>query len=136
MIDEHIHSEALKNLKEFNASTKLQQAALTFLTTHLINKEEMTELQKAFQSLDKNNDGKLSKEELLEGFSQAMGQTAAEIEVERIMKTCDIDKNGHIDYTEFISATIDKRKLLSKERLKAAFQLFDRVSNLFMSICM
>lgn len=43
-----------------------------------------------------------------------MGRTAAELEVERIMNTVDIDKNGHIDYTEFISATIDKRKLLSK----------------------
>jgi calcium-dependent protein kinase len=58
-----------------------------------------------------------------------MGHTAAEIEVERIMNNCDIDKNGHIDYSEFINATIDKRKLLSKERLKAAFQLFDRVRN-------
>lgn len=44
MVDEAIHSEALKNLKDFNASTKLQSAALTFLTTHLINKEEMTQL--------------------------------------------------------------------------------------------
>ena len=50
-----------------------------------------------------------------------MGSTAAEIEVERIMLNADIDHNGHIDYSEFISATIDKRKLLSKERLKAAF---------------
>jgi len=33
----------LKNLKDFNASTKLQQAALTFLTTHLTTKEEMAE---------------------------------------------------------------------------------------------
>jgi Ca2+-binding EF-hand superfamily protein len=45
----------------------------------------MTEAQKAFQALDKNNDGKLSRAELLEGFSETMGQTAAEIEVERIM---------------------------------------------------
>jgi Ca2+-binding EF-hand superfamily protein len=50
-----------------------------------------------------------------------MGHTAAELEVERIMNNADIDKNGHIDYSEFINATIDKRKLLSKERLKAAF---------------
>lgn len=56
-----------------------------------------------------------------------MGRTAAEIEVERIMSIVDIDKNGHIDYTEFISATMDKRKLLSKERLKSAFNLFDKV---------
>jgi calcium-dependent protein kinase len=133
LLNEVIHSEALKNLKEFNASTKLQQAALTFLTTHLINKEEMNQLQMAFQALDKNNDGKLSKQELLDGFIETMGQTAAEIEAERIMKTVDIDKNGCIDYSEFISATIDKRKLLSKERLKAAFALFDRVS---LAICL
>ena len=43
------------------------------------------------------------------------------------MTAADIDKNGHIDYSEFIAATTDKRRLLSKERLKAAFQLFDRV---------
>jgi calcium-dependent protein kinase len=57
-----------------------------------------------------------------------MGQAEAEVEVERIMRNCDTDKNGHIDYSEFISATIDKRKLLSKERLKHAFAIFDRVS--------
>jgi hypothetical protein len=37
------------------------------------------------------------------------------------MTAADIDKNGHIDYSEFIAATTDKRRLLSKERLKAAF---------------
>jgi calcium-dependent protein kinase len=57
-----------------------------------------------------------------------MGLAEAEVEVERIMKNCDTDKNGHIDYSEFISATIDKRKLLSKERLKHAFSIFDRVN--------
>jgi calcium-dependent protein kinase len=44
------------------------------------------------------------------------------------MRNCDTDQNGHIDYSEFISATIDKKKLLSKERLKLAFSIFDRVS--------
>ena len=93
----------------------------------------MDELKKAFQALDKNSDGKLSKEELIEGFSETMGQAAAEIEVDRILANVDLDKNGHIDYSEFISATIDKRKLLSKERLKAAFGIFDRDDNGFIS---
>jgi Ca2+-binding EF-hand superfamily protein len=47
------------------------------------------------------------------------------------MAAADLDKNGHIDYSEFINATINKRKLLSKERLKTAFQLFDRVTKTF-----
>ena len=42
------------------------------------------------------------------------------------MKNVDIDNNGTIDYSEFIAATVDKRKLLSKERLKAAFSIFDK----------
>ena len=46
------------------------------------------------------------------------------------MRNCDTDKNGHIDYSEFISATIDKKKLLSKERLKHAFSIFDKVKNI------
>lgn len=45
VIEEVINSEAMKNLKDFRAETKLQSAALTFLATHLITKEEMQELQ-------------------------------------------------------------------------------------------
>lgn len=62
-----------------------------------------------------------------------MGATAAAVEVEKIMQNVDTDKNGWIDYSEFISATIDKRKLLSKERLKTAFAIFDRDDNGYIS---
>ncbi len=48
LIEEAFNSDAMKNLKNFRAENKLQQAALTFLTMHLINKDEMVELQKAF----------------------------------------------------------------------------------------
>ncbi len=43
------------------------------------------------------------------------------------MQSVDMDANGAIDYTEFISATINKSKLLTKERLKTAFDHFDKV---------
>ena len=68
----------------------------------------------------------MSKEELLEGFTVTMGEVAAVEEVDRIMSNVDIDKNGTIDYSEFIAATVDKKKLLSKERLKQAFSIFDK----------
>ena len=60
-----------------------------------------------------------------------MGATAAEVEVHRIMENVDFDKNGSIDYSEFIAATVNKRHLLSKERLKAAFAVFDRVCTFY-----
>jgi len=56
-----------------------------------------------------------------------MGAVAAELEVERIMNSVDVDKNGMIDYTEFITASINKDKMLTGERLKTAFDYFDKV---------
>jgi len=47
-----------------------------------------------------------------------MGTVAAEIEVDRIMNTVDMDANGAIDYSEFIAASVNKSKLLTKERMK------------------
>jgi calcium-dependent protein kinase len=42
------------------------------------------------------------------------------------MKSVDTDCNGTIDYNEFLSATIDKEKLTSKNNLELAFKSFDR----------
>jgi len=42
------------------------------------------------------------------------------------MKSIDGDRNGTIDYNEFLSATIDKDKLTSKQNLELAFKSFDR----------
>mmetsp|Transcript_17591 Transcript_17591/g.19798 ORF Transcript_17591/g.19798 Transcript_17591/m.19798 type:complete len:173 (+) Transcript_17591:1079-1597(+) len=85
----------------------------------------MDELQLAFKALDISKTGVLSKEELLIGYRQLMGDLA-EAEVDRIMEIADADKSGSIDYSEWVVATINKAQLLSDEKLKQAFQLFDR----------
>lgn len=41
------------------------------------------------------------------------------------MKSLDLDGNGVIDFTEFITAAIDKVAMLNKDNLKAAFALID-----------
>ena len=42
------------------------------------------------------------------------------------MKIADSDGSGEIDYSEWVVATMDKRKLLSDEKLSTAFKLFDK----------
>lgn len=42
------------------------------------------------------------------------------------MQSVDTDRNGTIDYNEFLSATMDKDKLTSKSNLELAFKSFDR----------
>ena len=38
----------------------------------------------------------------------------------------DINKKGYIEYEEFLTASIDKSKLLTKENLKYSFQFIDK----------
>ena len=62
---------------------------------------------------------------MIEGYRKTLGDLA-EFEVDRIMKIADTDGSGEIDYSEWIVATMDKKKLLSNEKLETAFNLFDK----------
>ena len=42
------------------------------------------------------------------------------------MRAVDTDGSGEIDYSEWIVATTDKRRLLTDEKLKVAFKVFDQ----------
>ena len=55
----------------------------------------------------------------------AMSIADAIKEVERIMTEVDADSTGYIEYSEFVTAAMNREKLLSKENLEAAFAMFD-----------
>ena len=120
-----IDSTSLDSLKGFRVEQKLQHAVLTFIASQLINKEESKKLSETFRNIDKNGDGKLSREELLEAYKLTLGKEAALEEVEKIMKTVDINGSGFIDYTEFITACAKKDAMLSVGNLESAFKAFD-----------
>jgi calcium-dependent protein kinase len=42
------------------------------------------------------------------------------------MRSVDLDGNGSIDYNEFLTATINREKILSQKNLELAFQAFDK----------
>ena len=50
-----------------------------------------------------------------------MGPLKSSKDYADLMSSLDKDGNGFIDYTEFITAAIDKVAFLNKENLKAAF---------------
>ena len=67
---------------------------------------------------------KLSKEELVQGFKQMEIENYQE-EAEKIFTNSDFDNNGTIEFSEWCTASMDKRQMLTNERLKAAFNMFD-----------
>lgn len=115
------------NLQNFRAGQSLQKATFSFIASQLSTKSEREEMLALFKSLDADNSGTLSRVELLQGYTQLYGDQIDDIEgeVNRIMAQVDTDKSGEIDYTEFIAATLNKNRLLSRERLEAAFKAFD-----------
>ena len=83
----------------------MQQAALTYMANHLIGEEELKQLNKAFKQLDVDNNGKLSKEELIQGYNKCEGILKGKLTVEQleeIFEAADADKSGEIDYSEWL----------------------------------
>lgn len=118
--------QAITNLRQFHSSTKLKDAVYTFIASHCLASTDTKEMREAFVTIDLNGDGKLSREELLAEYTKHMGIEQAESEVQSLFLNVDTDHNGFIDYTEFLKATVDTTKLLSKQNLATAFRLFDR----------
>ena len=113
-------------LKNYAASSKMRKAVLTYIASRL-TQNEIEELNKTFQHIDDNNDGKLTLEEIKIAISKKKKFNIEHIE--GIFKSIDTDGSGSIEYTEFISACLDKSLYLKKEKLKEAFSLFDVDNN-------
>ena len=65
---------ALMNLQNFNAQSKLKQATYAFIASQLLSKQEKEQIDKVFRAMDINGDGKLSKEEIQLGYAEYFGR--------------------------------------------------------------
>jgi len=125
-VDANLAVGALSNLKTFRADQKLKQATFAFIASQLLTKAEKENLAKIFKAIDKNGDGKLSKEEILEGYDLFFGKNLDKVDIEKMFDAVDIDRSGYIDYSEFVIATMNEKQLLTNEKLQSAFKMFDK----------
>lgn len=118
----------LSDLKNFTAKSKLSQACRAFITHK--SSQNNQEIYKMFQKLDVSKDHRLSKDELLSGFYNcSYFNNYSELEISHLFDELDRNKNGYVDYEEFLSACISQNDLLTKNNLKMAFDYFDTDSS-------
>ena len=127
-IKEEVVSDLLGKFSSFTTTNKIKDAFRTFIIAQVLAKNELKELSKTFMAFDKDGDGLISKNDLMEQYKEAMSELSeseAENEVESLLKKLDLDKDGYINYTEFIRGAIDNKKVLSQENLKQTFKILN-----------
>ena len=83
--------------------------------------DEVRELKTTFQQIDKDGSGFILATELAEILKQRQ-MNMSNKEIGEMIAEMDYAGNGKINYSEFISATINVKTFLSDTRLRAIFQ--------------
>jgi len=120
-----------KSLTKFRHVSRLKKVALTVVAQQL-HEKEVRELKATFEEMDKDNDGTLTVVEIVE----AMKKHNLEIppDLEEAIRKVDTDGSGHIEYSEFIAATLTKRQYYRQDVLLSAFKQFDQDGDGFLTV--
>ena len=116
----------IENLFHYKYNSKLQELVIAFLVHNLSNNDETLIILKMFRYFNISGDCKLTKLELTQGLYSYKNKKEVDEMVDVIFKRLDGDNNGYIEYEEFIRACIDKKTLMTKEKLKYAFRFLDK----------
>ncbi|CAD8206359.1 unnamed protein product [Paramecium octaurelia] len=132
--DTQINKKVLENLGQFQAKSEFKAAIVQYIISQMTTNKELEDLQKSFQSLDKNKDGVLNKAELVEGYTKVLkNKEQAEEYVEKIISKIDKNQSGVIEFNEFLMAAINEEKILSIKKVEQAFKIFDSDGDGFIS---
>ncbi|XP_057810161.1 calcium-dependent protein kinase 1-like [Salvia miltiorrhiza] len=122
--DKPLDIAVLSRMKQFRAMNKLKKLALKVIAENL-SEEEIMGLKEMFKSMDTDNSGTITYEELKAGLPK-LGTKLSESEVRQYMEAADVDGNGTIDYIEFITATMHMNRMEREDLLYKAFEYFDK----------
>ena len=120
-ISQEIPSSIILELKNYKNTNHFKRFILTILASRL-NEQEIKELRNTFFNMDINKDGVLSLEEVKISLKKFLKEN----EIEKMFEEIDINNSNNIEYSEFISALIEKKEYLKEETLMEIFKTLDK----------
>ena len=126
-----IDMDVLNRLKQFKGVSTLRKAALNMMVK-MIDDHEVEALKEQFREIDQDGTGMIKASELA-SVLRKRDLNMSNKEVESLINEIDYHGNGKINYTEFLTATINIKDFLSESRLRAIFSQFDTNNNGFIT---
>ena len=113
-------------MAQFVQQNKFKQAVLQFISTQFNLKKEEENLKQIFKTFDKENKGVISKKDFEEQIDNIYGGVISQEITHVFFSHLDLDNSGEISYNEFLTSVIDSQKILTEDRLRKAFDMFDK----------
>ena len=111
-------------MKSYGKMNYFKKNILTFIASRLDeNNNDINRINQYFKLFDKDYDGQISLEEFQDVL---VNMNMEKNEITEIFNSLDINKNGFINYTEFVAAFLEKDIYLSTEAINEAFTFFDK----------
>jgi calcium-dependent protein kinase len=118
----------LLSIKRFKAPKKLQKEVMRIMIKFL-SAEDIEDLKHSFLQIDRERTGFVT----IDDLESAMLNAGLELPLEEvkstlyieILRSLDSDSLGKIKYSDFLMATLDKKKLIDAELMFLTFQHFD-----------
>jgi calcium-dependent protein kinase len=127
-VDGDIQQSIQKNLIRFVELNPFQKLVLSLMAGLNASNDELHHMQKEFLRLDKNKTGTLKIEDIKKIAESDIGRIYSrfsEHDWEEILRGCDLNDDGVIDFQDFICACVDRRTLVKEDEVKKAFQIID-----------
>lgn len=119
-----LQKKIVKNLSAFVNKNKLQTALRYYMVNFMDLKQEKRELVEAFQLIDQDNNGLITRAELTD-FIHKNRKFFHNIEPDQILDEMDLDGSKNIDYNEFLLMMFNFKKHLNEDLIKTMFDLID-----------
>lgn len=112
-------------LNSSSSNTRFEKVLL-MLCGHQAKLTEVAHLRAAFMALDKNGDGQISREELTKGVESVAGGKKGEMALQaEVFQWLDCNHNSKLDYSEWLSATLESAQIASQRTIRELFSYFD-----------
>lgn len=121
--DENIMFDVVGSMKHFQTLNMFQKAAITALAWKATD-DDTRQLRELFSMIDRDGSGHITVAELRECIEKSGVHIPENLDLLSIQ--ADTDGNNTIEYTEFIAACMDKRKVIKENVVWEAFRIFDQ----------